>query len=179
MNGENGIGSGRFGSCAQTAAGIPLFCVFTMDCSWETGRVLNAGGVAPWRFDDGCWRPPCSYWRNGRGRAAMWARVYSLLTTKSPNGERERERRMGQVDQSAVQRDWRRQIRHQVSTCFLNRVATKNNIFLHVSDHSASRESGMMYVSSSSSSSSSPPRRLFPSCRGESFGYDADKLACT
>ena len=28
---------------------------------------------------DGCWRPLCPYWHSGRGRAAMWARVWFTL----------------------------------------------------------------------------------------------------
>ena len=31
------------------------------------------------RFDDGCWRPLCSYRHSGKGRAAMWTRVWLTL----------------------------------------------------------------------------------------------------
>ena len=37
--------------------------------SWETDRVVNAGGVTPCRCDDGRWRPLCQCQHNGGGRA--------------------------------------------------------------------------------------------------------------
>ena len=33
----------------------------------------------PCRFDTGCWRPLCPYGQCGRGRAARWAALWSLL----------------------------------------------------------------------------------------------------
>ena len=37
--------------------------------SWETDRVVNAGGVTLCRYDDGRWRPLCQCQHNGGGRA--------------------------------------------------------------------------------------------------------------
>ena len=37
--------------------------------SWETDRVVNAGGVTPCRYDDGRWRPLCQCQHDGGGRA--------------------------------------------------------------------------------------------------------------
>ena len=35
--------------------------------------------MEPCRFDTGCWRPVCPYGHSGRGRAARWAALWSLL----------------------------------------------------------------------------------------------------
>ena len=35
--------------------------------------------MEPCRFDMGCWRPLCPYGHSGRGRAARWAALWSLL----------------------------------------------------------------------------------------------------
>ena len=35
--------------------------------------------MAPCRFDEGCWRPLCPCRHSGKGRAAMWTRVWLTL----------------------------------------------------------------------------------------------------
>ena len=47
--------------------------------SWETSPDVDAGGMAPCRFGEVCWRPLCPYRHSGKGRAARWAAVWVLL----------------------------------------------------------------------------------------------------
>ena len=74
--------------CLSVFVVHPFLCVFTLGWSWETDRVVSAGGVTPCRHDDGCWRSLCpAHWRRpsdvGKGvespaaAEALKAKVFS------------------------------------------------------------------------------------------------------
>ena len=43
--------------------------------------------MEPCRFDTGCWRPLCPYGHSGRGRAARWGALWSLLAKQEVEKE--------------------------------------------------------------------------------------------
>ena len=45
--------------------------------------------MEPCRFDTGCWRPLCPYGHSGRGRAARWAALWSLLALQEKEDDLE------------------------------------------------------------------------------------------
>ena len=66
--------------------------------------------VAQCRFDDGCWRPLCPYRHSGRGRAAMWARVWLTLAAGeteqlAPQGMEEPAMRQETVEEMGEMRE--------------------------------------------------------------------------
>ena len=53
--------------------------VFVLSVFVMVSNGVDTCEVAQYRFDDGCWRLLCPYQHSGRGRAAMWARVWLTL----------------------------------------------------------------------------------------------------
>ena len=54
------------------------FSFVAMGWSWETCLDVDAGGMAPCRFGEVCWRPLCPHRHSGKGRTARWAAVWAL-----------------------------------------------------------------------------------------------------
>ena len=56
-----------------------VFRAFVLSVFAMVSNGADTCEVARCRFDDDCWRPLCPYRHSGRGRAAMWARVWLTL----------------------------------------------------------------------------------------------------
>ena len=73
------VGSRRtFGSRKREGVNLGLR-VFVLSVFAVVSNGVDTCEVAQCRFDDGCCRPLCPYRHSGRGRAAMWARVWLTL----------------------------------------------------------------------------------------------------
>ena len=55
--------------------------------SFVLKRCFQPLSMEPCRFGAGCWRPLCPYGHSGRGRAARWAAVWTLLASQEENLE--------------------------------------------------------------------------------------------
>ena len=66
-------------SVSRKVAGVRRICSSLLTVFAMVSNGADTCEVAQCRFDDGCWRPLCPYRHSGRGRAAMWARVWLTL----------------------------------------------------------------------------------------------------